>query len=78
MRTSLKITTCGLFVASLVGAQVWIENGDAPSFPDGEAQRTFTPWILEEIGGSLDQAVDDRRDAYCIRIVEPAAFVATT
>lgn len=78
MRRSFRIAICGLFLAPLAGAQVWVEAGDAPSFPDGEAQRTFTPWILEEIGGSLDQAVDDRRDAYCIRIVEPAAFVATT
>lgn len=78
MKTSFNIAVCGFLVASLVGAQVWIESGDAPSFPDGEAQRTFSPWILEEIEGSLDQAGADRRDAYCIRIVEPAAFVAET
>lgn len=78
MRKAFKIAICGLFMAPFVGAQVWTESDDAPTFPDGEPQRTFTPWILEEIGGSLDQAVGDRRDAYCIRIVDPAAFVAET
>ena len=56
-------------------AQVWIESGDAPSFPDGPAQVTRGA-VLDTISGST--GAGDLRDAYCIRIVEPDSFLATT
>jgi len=78
MRLVIRCFVGGLIFSVAVGAQVWIERGDAPSFPDGQAQRTFGDWIVGSIQGNLDQTTEDERDAYCIRIVDPISFLATT
>ena len=78
MRSYLRIALIGLLLAGPVGALVWTESGDAPSYPDGEAQRTFGDRLIQTIDGELDQTTGDERDAYCIRIVDPIAFLATT
>jgi hypothetical protein len=78
MKNSLTIVVLGLLLATPVGALDWDELGDAPSYPDGQAQRTFGDRLIQKIEGELDQATGDARDAYCIRIVDPISFVATT
>lgn len=54
--------------------RVWIEKGDARSFPAQPAQRTLERGPLELIVGSLGPGVGDSRDAYVIRLAEPDAF----
>jgi len=78
MRRYLRIAVVGLLLAGPAGALVWTESGDAPSFPDGAAQRTFGDRLIQTIDGELDQTAGDERDAFCIRIVDPIAFLATT
>ena len=68
----------GWLLAASVGAQVWSEAGDAWSFPDGNGQQTRGSGALVAIEGSTDTAAGDLRDAYCIRITDPGAFLATT
>ncbi len=78
MRRYLRIAVVGLLLAGPAGALVWTESGDAPSYPDGAAQRTFGDRLIQTIDGELDQTAGDERDAFCIRIVDPIAFLATT
>ncbi|MCH9651681.1 MAG: hypothetical protein K0U98_25870 [Deltaproteobacteria bacterium] len=65
-----------LLLPSNVSSQVWSEAGDAPSFPDIAHQVTRGSSSLAQIIG--ETAGSDLFDAYCIRIVEPFFFVATT
>ena len=58
--------------------QVWTEDVDAGSFPDKRAQRTLDPYHLAGVSGATDEPTGDLRDAYCIRISDPASFRATT
>ena len=71
-----------LIVAAMITtgawAQVWTESGDAPSFPDGAAQVTRGAGLLNSITGTISNAEEVRLDAYCINILDPAAFLATT
>ena len=73
-RTMLFVLVGGLLTFEAT-AQVWMESGDAPSFPDGAAQVT-RGGLLDTIIGSTDAA--DLRDAYCIKIADPGSFLATT
>jgi hypothetical protein len=61
-----------------LAGQIWNEEVDAGSFPDKTAQRTFDPYHLAGLTGATDEPSGDLRDAYCIRIADPAAFRATT
>lgn len=58
----------------------WIETGDAPSYPDNQAQVTRGNGSLPFIIGATDSglATPDFRDAYCIKIDDPTNFIATT
>lgn len=62
--------------ASGVSAQTWTETGDAMSFPDEAPQPTRGGGPLLSIAGTT--GTGDARDAYCIRIEESFAFLATT
>ena len=66
----------GSVLSSPASAQLWTEAGDAPSFPDGAAQVTRGGDLLDTIIGSTGGS--DLRDAYCIKIVDPSKFLATT
>lgn len=72
----LLVVCAGLAVSASAGAQVWTESGDAPSFPDGAAQVTRGEESLDTIIGSTGEG--DLRDAFCIKITDPASFLATT
>ena len=67
-----------LFIAIGANAQVWTENGNADSFPDGIPERTRGSGELTTIEGFVAPEFTDTRDAYCIRITDPAGFLATT
>jgi hypothetical protein len=71
--------SCGTCNATPIPAnQVWTEQVDAPSFPDERAQVTRGTGALTSIVGSTNSGLLDYRDAYCLRILEPGAFFATT
>ena len=78
MMKRLLILSGWLALAGSAGAQVWIEAGDAPSFPDSAAQVTRGQGALTSIVGTTDSAGGDLRDAYCVRIADPGSFLATT
>ncbi len=78
MKPYLPFLVLGVLLAPSVDALDWTEVGDAPSYPDGQAQRTFGDRLIQKIEGELDQGGGDARDAYCIRIVDPISFLATT
>lgn len=60
----------------LAGGGTWSEFGDAPSFPDGQAQVTRGEGDLFFISGST--AATDPRDSYCIKISNPSSFQVTS
>jgi len=66
----------GALVAAPAAAQTWMEAGDAGSFPHGAPQITRGP-TLSAIEGALGGG-DDVHDAFCLRVVDPGAFLATT
>jgi hypothetical protein len=68
----------GCSAIPIPASQVWTEQADAPSFPDGKAQVTRGRGRLTSIVGSTNSGSLDYRDAYCLRIVEPSTFFATT
>ncbi|MDH3213966.1 MAG: VCBS repeat-containing protein [Myxococcales bacterium] len=76
----IELLTCGLLLSApaSIAAQTWIEKGDARSFPDRTAQRTLEEGAIAAIAGATDFAAGDPRDAFCVRIGDPAYFLATT
>jgi hypothetical protein len=58
------------------GGGTWSEFGDAPSFPDGQAQITSGAGDLTLLLGSTFPT-SDPRNAYCIKITDPANFRVT-
>ena len=82
MRSAIAYGLClvsGCLLGVLASAQVWTEVGDAPSFPDGQAQITRGEGALSTIVGATDDIeTGDLRDAYCVRITDPDSFLATT
>jgi len=66
----------GVLLAAGATAQIWTEVGDASSYPDDEGQLTRGEGPLDVIVGSIGPF--DRRDAYCLKIVDPETFAATT
>lgn len=56
----------------------WAEINDASSFPDEQAQTTRGKGQLPFILGSTNAMNGDLRDAYCIKITDPANFSVTT
>ncbi len=61
----------------LAGGGTWSEFGDVQSFPDGVPQVTRGSGALTLINGSTSPT-SDPRNAYCIKITDPANFYATT
>ena len=59
------------------GNGTWNSIGDIPSFPDGQPQVTRGPGALNLIVGNTSPS-SDPRNAFCIKITDPANFVATT
>ncbi|VAW40686.1 hypothetical protein MNBD_GAMMA01-1847, partial [hydrothermal vent metagenome] len=59
------------------GGGTWSEFGDVQSFPDGQPQVTRGSGALTLIDGSTFPT-SDSRNAYCIKITDPANFRATT
>lgn len=66
-----------IFSSTLFAGGTWDAIGDVPSFPDGQAQITRGPGELSLITGATSIQADPR-NAYCIKITDPANFVATT
>lgn len=62
---------------AIAGGGNWFEIGDAPSFPDGQAQVTRGQGLLTTLSGATTATID-RRDSYCIKITDPDNFRATT
>ena len=60
--------------AAVASAQVWAEVGDAIDLPPGQITAGIGP--LLSITGTISTSLD--ADMYCIDIVAPAAFSATT
>ena len=71
-----RFACLGLLIASTAAGQVWTESEDARSFPESAAQVTRGSGQLTAIVGATSGS--DLRDAYCIKIVDPASFQATT
>ncbi len=66
-------------LAALSGSALagdWNEVGDAGGLPPG--QHTVGAGSLDRILGTLDANAQDFEDMYCIRIVNPLAFSAST
>ena len=75
-----KLLLLSLFnysITALAGGGTWSEFGDVPSFPDGQPQVTRGAGALTLITGSTFPT-SDPRNAYCIKITDPANFIATT
>lgn len=66
-----------IFSSTLLAGGTWEAIGDVPSFPDGQPQITRGPGELSLITGATSIQADPR-NAYCIKITDPADFVATT
>jgi hypothetical protein len=75
MKTRVMACAIGALLAASAHAQVWIEAGDAGDMPGG-AQAAVGVGPLTNIQGSVSALAD--ADMYRIRIVNPAAFSATT
>ncbi|MDH3403057.1 MAG: VCBS repeat-containing protein [Acidobacteriota bacterium] len=75
----MKSIVCGLLLcAPALGAQTWIERGDAPNTPRRLPQRTLEEGPLEAIVGMTHSSAGDPRDAFCVRISDLGSFLATT
>lgn len=72
--------TTGMLVAIVVGnlAAHYIENGDAPAFPDGCGQPVTGTGAVDTIFGTTDADAGDLADAFLVDIIDPEAFYATT
>lgn len=75
MKTLLTIIALTILAAVPATAQVWVEDGDAGDLP-ATAQVPECPSELIGINGQI--ASDADVDMYCITIVDPGAFSATT
>ena len=68
-------TSFALLISSTVHSQIWTEVGDAPALLPGQLTMGVGP--LTRIDGTLTSA-DFDPDLYCIQIVDPGNFSATT
>lgn len=74
LRSFALAASAALAIASTASAQTWNETGEAGEFP-GTAQITVGAGAITEINGNLATAADV--DMYCIRVTNPAAFLAS-
>ena len=77
MKKVLFIILCTQTILSIAGGGTWSEFGDVQSYPDGQPQVTRGAGALTLINGSTFPT-SDPRNAYCIKITDPANFIATT
>jgi hypothetical protein len=77
--TLVALVAGGVFAVSSVQGQTWVEAGDAGDAPIGSSQLTVGVGALTSITGGMDWVNQgDHVDAFQIKIVDVAAFFAST